>query len=191
MTKQLNYKEKYEQEQEKLMIQYRQNTDTYKQLMEQCKQNADTYKQLLEEERLRNQETAKHIGVLNKENMQRIIEELKTEMTKSLTVSEEVYQKEMLEKVNSMNEEKLRQKVLTDQLKEEITQLKNRLAVYEKQCEGHANYCKELNETSEKRINEAMETFNQQIKDTEEVCRKQLYNLQVIVEEHKKEIIEN
>ena len=76
---------------------------------------------------------------------------------------------------------------MTDQLKEEITQLKNQLAAYEQQCKGHANYCKELNEISEKRINEAMDTFNQQIKDTEEECRKRLYNLQVKVEEDKKE----
>ena len=186
LTKQLNYKEKYEKEQEKLMEQYKQNADTHK-------QNADTYKRLLEEERLRNEETAKHIEVLNKENMQRIFEELKTEVTKSLTVSEEIilYKNEMLEKVNSIKEENLMQKVLIDELKEEIIQLKNQLAAYEKQCEGHANHCKELNEISEKRIHEAMDAFNQQIKDTEEVCRKELYNLQVIVEEHKKEIIEN
>ena len=171
LTKQLNYKEKYEKEQEKLMEQYKQNLDSHKQLMEQSKQNADTYKQLLEEERLRNKDTAKQIEIINKENMQRLFEKLKTEMTKTLTVSEEVYKTEMLEKVRLMNEENLKQKVVIDELKEEITQLKNQLAAYEKQCEGHANYCKELNEISEKRINEAMDKFNQQIKDTGEVCR--------------------
>ena len=65
-------------------------------------------------------------------------------MTKSLTVSEEVHKKELLEKVNSMNEEILKPKIQTGKLKEEITQLKNQLAAYEKQWEGYVNYCQEL-----------------------------------------------
>ena len=113
LTRQLNYKEKYENEQEKLMEQYKQNADTHKQY-------ADTYKQLLEKVFLRNEKTAKQIEILSKENMQRIFEELKTDMTKSLTLREEVHQKEMLEIVNSMNKEHLKQKVLADELKEEL-----------------------------------------------------------------------
>ena len=109
------------------MEQYKQSTDTCKQLMEQCKQNADIYKQLLEKEILRNEEIAKQNEILNKENMQRLFEELKTEMTTSLTVSEVVYKKEFLEKVNLINEEELNQNVLIDELKEEIAQLKNQL----------------------------------------------------------------
>ena len=101
MTKQLNYKEKYEKEQEKLIEQYT--------------HNADTYKQLLEKESLRNEELSKQIEILNKENMQRIFEELKREITENLTAKEEVHKKEILEKQSLMNKEDMKQELIEEE----------------------------------------------------------------------------
>lgn len=96
----------YEKEQEKcckvedhLIEQYKQNADIHK-------QNADIFKQLLEKEFLRNEEISKKIEILNKNNMQRIFEELKRELTKNLT---EVNTKEMLERECLINKENVKQ----------------------------------------------------------------------------------
>ena len=75
-------------------------------LIEQYKQNADIFKQLLEKEFLRNEEISKKIEILNKNNMQRIFEELKRELTKNLT---EVNTKEMLERECLINKENVKQ----------------------------------------------------------------------------------
>ena len=119
--------------------------------------------------------------------MKRIFEESKQEIATCITESEAAPKNEMLERDHLMDEENLKQKVLTDKLNEEMAQLKSQLTAYEKQWGSHANYCKELSEIYEKRINITIDTFNEQIKDSKEAHRKELDNLQSKLEEFKEE----
>ena len=180
LTKQLNYKEMYENEQKRCNKVEDQLREQYKQNADMHKQNADIYKQLLEKECLRNE------GVSNVEkiNIQSILEETKKEIAKSVKESEAAYKSEMLERDHLMDEVCSKQKVLTEKLNEEITKLKNQLTAYEKQWENHTNHCKELNAINEKRINKAIDTFNEQTKDME-APKKALDNLQLKIEEFK------
>ena len=183
LIKQLNYKEMYENErkrssevEDKLMEQYKQSADYYKQMLEkerlrneeilrhenqvreQYKQNADKYEQILEKECLRNEELLRQNDLFQcRESTKWLFEELDKEVPMRVTAA---HDKEMQERDRLMNEENLKQKALTEKLNKEIIQLKNQLIAYEKQWKGHANYCKELNTIYEKRINKAIDTFN-------------------------------
>ena len=69
-------------------------------------------------------------------------------------------QKETLDE-GLINKENLKERLLIETLKDEIVQLKNQLSAYEKKWEEH-------NETHEKQINQAIDAFNEQIKNSEE-----------------------
>ena len=91
--------------------------------------------------------------------------------------SEQTQKKERLNKKRLLDEENLKQSILTEHLKDENTQLKVQFAIYEKKWESHSNH-----------YNKTVDAFNKQLKDIEEVHRKELYDMQLKVEEHKKEV---
>ena len=93
---------------------------------------------------------------------------------KSLMDSEEAQKKERLIKERLVYEENLKQKFLTEHLKDENTQLKYQLTTNENKWENL--------------YNKTIDTFNKQLKDSEEAHRKELNNIQLEVEEHKKEV---
>ena len=151
------------------------------QLREQYKQNAEIFIQLLEKQmqvHMRNEEVSKQNELLNKDNMQRVFEEVKREIITKLMEDGEADKKEMLEEGYLLDNESFQKKLLIEKLKEEIVQLKNQLAAYEKKWEEH-------NEINEKRINLAIDAFNKQIKDNKEAHRKELQNLQFNIEDFK------
>ena len=175
ITKQLSYKEMYENERKRC-------SEVEDKLREQYKQNADVFKQLLVYT-ISNQNE-----LLNKESMQSIFEELKKEAAENLIKkSEDAQKKEILDKGNFTDQEYLQQKALTEKLKEEIAQLKYQLAAHEKQWEGHTNSYEELNKIYEKRINDAIASFDKQLKDSEEAYKKEFHKLQLKLEEFKRE----
>ena len=169
-------KEMYENEQKRC-------SELQDKLMEQIKKTADICERHLEKEWLRNDKQNEC-----RESMKKI-EEIKKEIAINIAESEVAHKKEMLERAHLMDKEILKQKVLTDQLNEEIIQLKNQLTAYEKQWEGYANCCKELSEKYEKRISITIDTFNEQIKDSKEVHRKEVDNLQLKIEFKEAEVI--
>ena len=89
LTKQLNYKQMYEDE-------WKRCSKLETQLREQYKQNADIFKQLLERQlqvHMRNEEVSKQNKLLNKENLQKVFEEIKREIITKLVEGEEACKK--------------------------------------------------------------------------------------------------
>ena len=172
LLKQLKYKEMYENELKK-------RTEVEDELREQYKKNADKFEQLLNRECLRNDELSKQSELLNKQ-----IVEIKREVAKNLIESKEAHKKEMQEREHLMDEEILKQ---IENLKEEIEHLRSQLTGYGKDVEGHAKYCYEHNDTYEKNINKAIDTFVKQLKDIKETHRKEINSLQLKVEKLEKE----
>ena len=116
------------------------------------------FKKMYEDEQKRCSKLEKKLLELQNENMHR----------------EEVRKKEMLEKECLMHEETLKQETLTKELKEEIV-LKN--LTYEKKWESHTSH-----------YNKTIDAFNKQLKDSEEAHKNEICNLQVKMEELKKEV---
>ena len=127
------------------------------------------------------------------------LEEHKKEVIKTFKDTIEIHKIEMLEKLHLKDEEHSKHNALTEELQEEIAQLKNQLTLahvkqtteWEVLQDSVINqHHKELNareEIYEKRINKVISTFNKQLKDSEEAQRKELYDMQLKVEELKKE----
>ena len=154
------------------------------QLREQYKQYADIFKRLLENE------ISKQNELFSIESMQRLFTELKREITENFTKSEDAHKNEMLDKGNIIDEEILKQKVLTEKLKEEITQLKNQLMAYEKQWECYTKSYKESEEVYKKELHSLqlkLEEFkregDEKFKECKEMHRKEIYTLHIKIEE--------
>ena len=179
LTKQLNFKVMYETEQKRC-------SKVEDQFREQCKLHADILKQLLDNE------TSKQKELWSIESIQRLFKELKCE---SCTKNEDAHKKEILDKGNVIDEEILKLKVLTENLKEEIIQLKNQLTAYEKQWESQANFYKESEEAHKKEFHKLelkLEEFkreeDEKFKDCKELYRKEIiYSLQLKIEELERE----
>ena len=93
---------------------------------------------------------------------------------KSLMDSEEAQKKDRLIKERLVYEENLKQKFLTEHLKDENTQLKYQLTTNENKWENL--------------YNKTIDSFSKQLKDSEEAHRKELYDMQLKVQEHKKDV---
>ena len=127
------------------------------------------------------------------------VEEHKKEVAKTLKDTEEAHRREILKNEDLRYKENIKYNTLTENLQEEIAQLKDQLTLaHEKQATEREAlqdsvknlYHKELNareEIYEKRINKVISTFNKQLKNSEEAHRKELYDMQLKVEELKKE----
>ena len=48
---------------------------------------------------------------------------------------------------------------------------------YQKQWEGHANFYKQLSEKHEQRTSNAIDSFDKQLKDSEEACMKEVHKI--------------
>ena len=170
-------------------------TEQLKKIMKQL-----NFKKMYEDEQKKCSELEKQLLELQKQN------QLLSTQLKSLIDSKEAQKKEMLENDCLMDEENLKQKVLTEELKQEIIQLKNQLATYEKKWESHTNHNNKTIDTFNKKLKDSEEAYrkefyNMQLKveelkngetkkleDTEEAHKKEIYNLQAKIEEHKKEV---
>ena len=140
--------------------------------------------------RLLGNEISKKNELFSIESMQRLFTELKREITENFTKSEDAHKNEILDKGNLIDEEILKQKALTEKLKEEITQLKNQLIAYEKQWESYAKSYKESEEVYKKELHSLqlkLEEFkregDEKLKECKEMHRNEIYTLHIKIEE--------